>query len=391
MNLDPRTLLFSLILTDALMVLCLLVVVHGQAGSKRLEGLEKWAGAIFLDMLVWIIGDVHMSFPDAIMVILAHGLKAASFAMALAAICEFQHKRVPNWQYIAPIAATLIVAYMLVDDVRGRFVWNGLIYIFQLLLIARALLADNEARSGRAWWLLFGGVNIFMLMMVLRAFVALTGHHEFAQAASNASPQPVQIVAFVAIMAATLLGSIGFVLMVKERSDREIMQLAMTDSLTRIPNRRALMERAEQVLARRSGAPLALLMIDVDHFKLINDNHGHPAGDEVLRNVADALSERLRVQDLLGRYGGEEFCAVLPDTDSAGALKLAESLRESIAATPFDTEKGRLPVTVSIGISLCPEHATRALSDVLNEADAALYTAKQAGRNRVVCYGCEAA
>ena len=391
MNLDPRTLLFSLILTDALMVLCLLVVVHGQAGSKRLEGLEKWAGAIFLDMLVWITGDVHMSFPDAVMVVLAHGFKAASFAMVLAAIYEFQHKRAPNWQYIAPIIVTLIAAYLLVDDARGRFVWIGLIFIFQLLLIARGLLADNEARSGRAWWLLFGGVNIFMLVLVLRAFAALTGHHEFAQAANNVAPQPVQIAAFVVMMAATLLGSIGFVLMVKERSDREIMQLAMTDSLTRIPNRRALMERAEQVLARRSGAPLALLMIDVDHFKLINDSHGHPAGDEVLCKVADTLSDRLRVQDLLGRYGGEEFCAVLPDTDRAGALKLAESLRESIAATPFDTEKGPLPVTVSIGVSLCPMNAVRALSDVLNEADAALYAAKQSGRNRVMCCSCEEA
>jgi diguanylate cyclase (GGDEF)-like protein len=129
-------------------------------------------------------------------------------------------------------------------------------------------------------------------------------------------------------------------------------------------------------------------MIDVDHFKLINDSHGHPAGDEVLCLVAGRLAERLRVQDSLGRYGGEEFCAALPDTDMEGALLLAESLRMSIATMPFDTEKGRLSITVSIGISICPENARRALKDVLNEADSALYTAKQTGRNKVVCYGC---
>ena len=387
MNLDPHTLLFSLILTDALMMLGLLVAVHGQAGNGRRDGMEKWAAALFLETLVWIVGDSRGTFSDVITIVLANGLKAASHAMVLAALYEFQQRRASNWQYFAPVAATLVMAFILVDDIRARFIWGSLIFIFQLLLIARALLSDQAARTGRAWRLLLVGVVILMLVMGLRAQVALTGHSEFAQATNGLAPQPVQIITFIAIMAASLLGSIGFVLMVKERSDRDIMQLAMTDCLTQIPNRRALMERAEQALARRSGAPLALMMIDVDHFKLINDIHGHPTGDEVLSKVADLLSERLRGYDLLGRYGGEEFCAVAPDTDMAGALKLAESLRESIASTSFDTKKGKLPVTVSIGISICPVNAARELKELLAEADVALYTAKQTGRNKVVCFG----
>ncbi len=387
MNLDPHTLLFSLILTDALMMLGLLVAVHGQAGNGRRDGMEKWAAALFLETLVWIVGDSRGTFSDVITIVLANGLKAASHAMVLAALYEFQQRRASNWQYFAPVAATLVMAFILVDDIRARFIWGSLIFIFQLLLIARALLSDQAARTGRAWRLLLVGVVMLMLVMGLRALVALTGHSEFAQATNGLAPQPVQIITFIAIMAASLLGSIGFVLMVKERSDRDIMQLAMTDCLTQIPNRRALMERAEQALARRSGAPLALMMIDVDHFKLINDIHGHPTGDEVLSKVADLLSERLRGYDLLGRYGGEEFCAVAPDTDMAGALKLAESLRESIASTSFDTKKGKLPVTVSIGISICPVNAARELKELLAEADVALYTAKQTGRNKVVCFG----
>ena len=387
MNLDPHTLLFSLILTDALMMLGLLVAVHGQAGNGRRDGMEKWAAALFLETLVWIVGDSRGTFSDVITIVLANGLKAASHAMVLAALYEFQQRRASNWQYFAPVAATLVMAFILVDDIRARFIWGSLIFIFQLLLIARALLSDQAARTGRAWRLLLVGVVILMLVMGLRAQVALTGHSEFAQATNGLAPQPVQIITFIALMAASLLGSIGFVLMVKERSDRDIMQLAMTDCLTQIPNRRALMERAEQALARRSGAPLALMMIDVDHFKLINDIHGHPTGDEVLSKVADLLSERLRGYDLLGRYGGEEFCAVAPDTDMAGALKLAESLRESIASTSFDTKKGKLPVTVSIGISICPVNAARELKELLAEADVALYTAKQTGRNKVVCFG----
>jgi hypothetical protein len=251
MNLDPHTLLFSLILTDALMMLGLLVAVHGQAGNGRRDGMEKWAAALFLETLVWIVGDSRGTFSDVITIVLANGLKAASHAMILAALYEFQQRRASNWQYFAPVAATLVMAFILVDDIRARFIWGSLIFIFQLLLIARALLSDQAARTGRAWRLLLVGVVILMLVMGLRAQVALTGHSEFAQATNGLAPQPVQIITFIALMAASLLGSIGFVLMVKERSDRDIMQLAMTDCLTQIPNRRALMERAEQALARR--------------------------------------------------------------------------------------------------------------------------------------------
>ncbi len=223
----------------------------------------------------------------------------------------------------------------------------------------------------------------------LGAVIALLGHSEFAQPQNLVTPHPVQIITYIAVMATALLGSIGFVLMVKERTDREIMHLAMTDSLTQVPNRRALMEHAEHALARRSGSPLALLMIDVDNFKLINDTHGHPAGDEVLRQVAGRLAGRLRGHDLLGHYGDEEFCVVAPDTDTGGALTLAESLRETIASAPFATEQGELSVTVSIGISHSPPNSRRQLKEVLIEADAALYSAKHTGRNRVVCFGNE--
>jgi diguanylate cyclase (GGDEF)-like protein len=389
MNLDPRTLLFSLILTDALLVLCMLVAVYGQAGNIKRDGMGKWAVAILLETLVWLVADARGTFPDLITIVIAHGLQAASYAMMLAAICEFQQRRAPNWQYFAPVAVTLVMAAILVDDIRGRFIWGSLIFIFQLLFIARALLSGQDIRDVRAWRLLFGGAVMLMVVMSLRVVTALAGHGEIAQITNNAALQPVQVMAFVAVMAASLLGSIGFVLMVKERSDREIMLLAMTDSLTQIPNRRALMEQSEHALARRSGLPLALLMIDVDHFKRINDVHGHPAGDEVLRKVAVRLRERVRGQDMLGRYGGEEFCVIVPDTDISGALRLAESLRETIVSTPFSTECGELSISVSIGIAFCSANVTRALKDVLAEADSALYTAKKTGRNKVICFGIE--
>lgn len=387
MNLDPRTLLFSLILTYALTVLSLVVAAtDGNAGRKR-DGMGKWALAMFLETLTWALIAARGTIPDAFSIIVANGLKAASHALILAAIYEFQQRQGPRWQYWVPVALTLLMAAILLDDIRGRFIWGGLVFGFQMVLIARALMSDQETRAGRAWRLLFGGVAMIVLVLGLRAVVALSGYGDFAQPQSTAAPHPVQIISFIAVMSTALLGSIGFVLMVKERTDREIMHLAMTDSLTQVPNRRALMEHAEHALARRSGTPLALLMIDVDNFKLINDTHGHPTGDEVLRKVAGRLVGRLRGHDLLGRYGGEEFCVVAPDTDTGGALTLAESLRETIASAPFATEQGELSVSVSIGISHSPPNIKRELKEVLTEADAALYTAKHTGRNRVVCFG----
>ena len=149
------------------------------------------------------------------------------------------------------------------------------------------------------------------------------------------------------------------------------------------------MDYAEHILARRNGLPLALLMIDADHFKLINDTHGHQTGDEVLCNISALLGKRLRGQDLLGRYGGEEFCVIAPETDAENALALAESLRQIIASTSFVTSTGELSISVSIGISNCPATTKRALKDMLAEADAALYDAKQSGRNKVVCFAAE--
>ena len=392
MNLDPRTLLFSLILTYALTVLSLLVAALGGSGGRKRDGMGKWAAAMFLETLTWTLIAARGGIPDVFSIIVANGLKATSHALILAAIYEFQQRRAPHWQYyLAPIALALMMAAILVDDIGGRFIWGGLIFGFQMVLIGHALLSDQETRAGRAWRLLFGGVSMIVLVLGLRAIAALSGHGEFAQPQNSSTLHPVQIISFIAVMATALLGSIGFVLMIKERTDREIMHMAMTDMLTQVPNRRALMAYAEHAMARRNGSPVTLLMIDVDNFKSINDTHGHPVGDEVLRKVATRLARRLRGQDLLGRYGGEEFCVIAPDTDTKGGLVLAESLRETIASIPFATEKGGLSITISIGISHCPFNVIRDLMEVLAEADSALYTAKQTGRNKVVLFDLETA
>lgn len=388
MNLDPRTLLFSLILTYGLSVLSMFVATSGRKSSKP-DGMGKWAAAMFLETLAWVLIAVRGRIPDLFTVIVANGLLSAAFGLILAAVHEYQQRRLPRWQYLVPVALTLLMAAMLLDDIRGRFVWGGLIFIFQMALIGRALLSDRDTRAGQAWRLLFGGIVMLVLVLGMRAVFALFGHSELAQPQNSMMIQPFQIITFIAAMSTAMLGSFGFLLLVKERTDREIMYLAMTDSLTQIPNRRALTDYAEHALARRSGLPLALLMIDADHFKLINDTRGHQTGDDVLCKLASLLAGRLRGQDLLGRFGGEEFLVIAPDTGTEGALALAESLRKIVASAPFAAADGEMFLSVSIGISICPGTANRALKDMLAEADAALYDAKQTGRNKVVCFGME--
>ena len=391
MNLDARTLLFSLILTYALSVVSMFAAASGRNGSISRNGMSKWAAAMFLETLTWTLIAARGAVPDFFSIVVANGLLAAAYALILAAIYEFQRRQAQRWQYWVPVVLAVLMAAILLDDIRGRFIWGSLVYGFQMVLIGRALITDQETRAGQAWRLLFGGIVLLLLVLALRAITALVCYTELTQFQISTPIHPFQIITYIALMSTALLGSIGFVLLVKERGDSEIMHLAMTDSLTQIPNRRALLDYAEHALARRNGLPLALLMIDADHFKLINDTHGHQTGDEVLCKLAVLIAERLRGHDLLGRYGGEEFCVVAPNTDIKGALVLAESLRKIISSASFATERGELSITVSIGISCCPLEAQRNVKEVLAEADAALYDAKQTGRNKVVCFGREKA
>jgi len=164
----------------------------------------------------------------------------------------------------------------------------------------------------------------------------------------------------------------------------EVQRLAITDSLTGLHNRRHLLELARHELqrARRYRLPMSVFMLDIDEFKRVNDTYGHAIGDQVLQGVAECCRQELRGVDVLGRYGGDEFAAVLPETGLPAACQVAERLRKSIAQRALDTKAGQVTVTVSLGVAvLDDEHL--APETVLDRADQALYVAKQSGRNRV--------
>ncbi len=167
-----------------------------------------------------------------------------------------------------------------------------------------------------------------------------------------------------------------------------LRMLASLDGLTGVPNRRIFDERldAEWRACRRSGSPLSLLMVDVDHFKLYNDHYGHLDGDQCLKAIASALASSVeRGRDMLARFGGEEFVCLLPDTDLEGAKHIAEKLRQAVEglAIPHVESKTAATVTVSLGVATTAECDALEPPDLLKVADEQLYLAKQSGRNRV--------
>lgn len=172
-----------------------------------------------------------------------------------------------------------------------------------------------------------------------------------------------------------------------KRLNAGLEQLAMTDYLTSLYNRRYFVQRGAEEFKRawRTSQPLSLLMLDIDHFKKVNDTHGHAAGDMVLQQIGSALKSSLRETDILGRMGGEEFAILLPNTSLKEAGMLAERIRLAVGGAPFEIPSKSLAVTISIGVAMITDEMS-GIDDMLRNADLAMYRAKHYDGNRVVCY-----
>lgn len=183
----------------------------------------------------------------------------------------------------------------------------------------------------------------------------------------------------------TILGHQFALALRRIRLYQEVERLAMTDSLTEVSTRRYFMERFGEELnrAKNRKSQLTFLMIDVDHFKKFNDQYGHMVGDQILRRMGEIIKENIREIDIAGRYGGEEFCVVLPDTDEKGGTYVAERIRAATEKTQIRSYDAKVNITISIGLASFPKSG-HAPQELIQKADKALYKAKEAGRNRVL-------
>src|SRR6266498_1711462 len=169
---------------------------------------------------------------------------------------------------------------------------------------------------------------------------------------------------------------------------RQMYESALRDGLTKAFNKKYFTDRLESefTYAVRHAAPLALVLFDIDHFKKVNDTHGHQAGDHVLFEISSLLSSALRAEDVFARYGGEEFAVICRGSDESQAQVVGERLRKAVEGHRFVYEGTHIPVTISVGLSVLPNPAVKDANDIVGFADQALYKSKNGGRNRVTVY-----
>ena len=375
---DIPTLLMMVAVASMVMAGTLVVVAWGE----RSDGIKLWAGALCCLALAYVLFLLRGRIPDPVSILLGNGLASAATSLVLAAICRFQGRTLPWLAMLLPPLALVGLLWLFLDDFTTRVTLTALIMAGQSAWVFWALWERRSAYQGR-------GVRLVMAAMGLQTVVLLVRGTSSASRAMGAQnmlqADAIQILTFVSAFASLLVASLGFIFMHKERADEANRRLAALDELTGVANRRSIIAALDRDVSRaiRTREPLAVMMVDIDFFKHINDTHGHLAGDQVLRNVVDVIRHRIRAQDIVGRYGGEEFMVLLCDTTLQGARQLAEQLREAVQASFCPWNGERLAVTVSVGVFGGRLEPGDGWDQLIHAADQALYRAKQGGRNRV--------
>jgi len=376
---DTPTLLIVLIVSNFLMAGAMWIAF---AGRFR-DGLGRWTIALVMQGAAWTLIVLSDTFPELASIAAANAFVAFSWSLQMSALLEFHKRPSPRWLLYGPVTIAFLSFFIYLREPREQLIMAGLGFGVLQFVTGAALLHFRLAAEQRTRWLLAGSFFVLSFGLLWLGFTAwFEPEIILPTTGTSLTPGP----ALLTFYAVTIASSFAFILMHKERADRETYELATTDSLTGVYNRRTFKELAEPQLSRsrRSQMPVSLLMLDLDHFKRINDTYGHLAGDDVLRNFATLVRNCLRKEDLLARYGGEEFVVLLPGSSQEAAAALAERIREQTAALPMDANKHRARVTVSIGSASEKGDTLPSMEAMLGRADEALYQAKREGRNRVV-------
>lgn len=379
---DVPTMLVMIILSSLAAALAMAVVTWG----KRREGVELWALGLLLNAMAYGLFASRGHIHALLSIVLGNVLLCCMFTCLGAALLQFQGRPLP-WPTMA-VAPVLMAAGMAwcIDDYAARVVVAGLLLGALNLWALWILFSHRESTAGRGAWLVMAVLALQALVFLVRVVVIGSSDQPATDIMQSSGVQTLTFsTTFIELMVATM----GFIFMARDRADENNRRLAALDPLTGVANRRAVIAALDRDVARavRTRESIAVMMVDIDHFKRINDQYGHPAGDQVLCNVVNVLRQRLRSQDLVSRYGGEEFLVVLPDTDLIGAHQLARQLCEAVAGSRYRHEGTDIGVTVSIGVFGGRLEPGDSWDMLIAAADRALYRAKELGRNRVEAAG----
>ncbi len=353
-----------------------------------LPSLRWWLAGLFLQPFAFILVALRGMLPDLLSIVIGATALAASFACLAIALRSFYglpERRMRLSVITAMVCAAAIWFTFLAPDLQARITAIHVLLAVLLGSSARAVFRRGgpQGRVPRITGALFALVTVVVL---LRA--GLEAEWPVAPEALLQAT-PVNLACFGSMLLLPQLATVGFLLMCTDSAQQKLERTARMDYLTGVYNRRAIDDLATRAIsaARRHGIPLAIMIVDLDHFKVVNDEHGHECGDNALVEAVRRMRDIVRNEDLVGRQGGEEFVVVMPDIDLASANAAAERLRRSFSETPMALHDGdapiEVPLTISIGVAAL-EPSDQQFSHLLRRADRALYAAKAAGRNRVM-------
>lgn len=378
MQADIPTLMATIMLAS----LCLSMVMVVVGWGMPREGLELWAGALALHAAGYVFFGLRGQMDETISIVLSNGFSSLSFTLVLAAVLRF-YGAARLWPVLlAPPLILTLLLFSALDDFDRRVVYGNAIFALQAAAVPVVLFVRRKTTVGRGKWLVMGGLALEAVVMAWRSTTGLSGQLRVDDILQSGA---VQTTTFLGTFAVMLVTSLGFIFMAKERADELNRGLAAADGLTGVANRRSIIAALDRDVARaiRTREPIAVMMIDLDHFKHVNDAHGHLAGDSLLRSVVQLVAQRIRSQDIIGRYGGEEFLVVLPDTSLKGVMRLGQDLCTAVAAQAFKFGGQAVPITISVGVFGGRLEPGDSWDLLIHAADSALSRAKSAGRNRI--------
>ncbi|MGY6630576.1 MAG: GGDEF domain-containing protein [Wenzhouxiangella sp.] len=381
--LDIFTMMVMGVLLCCLMALLLWVSARTFPPAER-ESLHIWILALVMQPIAWSLFLIRGSSTDVLLTFGANLFLLLSFAELTRALRRFINLpdlRIPLLTFAFGVAAALALA----GHVTGNFsilviinsVGIGLILSLMLLSALQGTRKHPSVPLNIVAFVAASGIVVVSLRAAL--------HYQSPQFDGNflAASLIDSIAVFYATLA-PLVASIAFLLLYQERNNQRLEELASTDGLTGILNRHAMSRQAARHFhPSLSSGTASTLLIDLDHFKRVNDRYGHEAGDEVLIEVVRRIQSQLRPTDIFGRVGGEELAILLPQTNADEALAAADRIRKTIEAEAVAYEQAAIPMTASIGVA-CRHPADSEWADCLRRADKAMYQAKAAGRNCIV-------
>ncbi|AUQ27047.1 diguanylate cyclase [Dickeya zeae] len=373
MRVDVPTMFMMIIVSSFALALC----VRWAAHNHRDRELMICTWALVFHGTAYTLYALRGQIPDTLSIIPSNILIAQAYSLLLLSVATFQQRRVPHWLLWMPAVFAAVFFSIMLDNQKARTLVSSILCMLQAFVVIGYLLTQATDQPVRGRNLMVLGLTVNILSLIHRLFLLLSsGNYPTSLLASS----PALTIINVASLATLLFIANGLIMMTKDRSDHLNSLMLRQDNLTGCWNRIRVQEIARQEMDRleRYGYPVSLLMFDLDHFKKVNDDYGHATGDEVLKAFAHIARTTLRTTDVLGRWGGEEFVAILPSTGIGGAILTAERIRQALESQRFSNG---LQVTTSIGIAVC--QSTDHWESWLSRADSALYRAKAAGRNRV--------